>query len=119
MKLVLGTVSFGLDGYSLPNAGKPKPTTNDILKMIAYAKLKGINFLDTANAYGDAEDILGLYGASQFKITSKLKPNCLDNISEADIYNKIRQELENDLTRLNISSIWGYCFHTPDRKSVV
>ena len=113
MKLVLGTVSFGIDGYSLPNAGNPKPSIKTIFGMLDYAFSNGIEFIDTGNAYGNSEDILGKYGIENIKITSKLKPNCLDGLREKEIFAKVRQELQQDLTRLKIDKMWGYYFHTP------
>lgn len=113
MKLALGTVAFGLDGYSLPNTAKPKPSVDKVMEMLDYAHGHGIEFLDTANAYGDAEDRIKLYGADKFKITSKLKPNCLAGLSNSEILAKVKEELRTDLKRLGLSCLWGYYFHTP------
>lgn len=114
MKMVLGTVAFGIDGYSLPNTGKPKPTLDSILKMLDYARSNGIEFLDTADAYGDAEERIAIYGADKFKVISKLKPNCLEGVQDREVLPIIKSELQTDLSRLGIPSLWGYYFHTPE-----
>ena len=112
MKLVLGTVSFGIDKYSLLNANKPD--ISEVFKMLDYVYSKRVEFIDTASAYGNAEDILGLYGASKFKVTSKLKPNCLDGlVGRVSIHDMVKKELQQDLARLKLNKIWGYYFHTP------
>lgn len=114
MKLVLGTVAFGLDGYSLPNTNKPKPSVDKVVEMLDYAHGHGIEFVDTANAYEDAENRIKIYGAEKFKITSKLKPNCLVGLSNSEILAKVKEELLIDLKRLGLSCLWGYYFHTPE-----
>ena len=112
MKIVLGTVAFGLDGYSLPNTGKPKPSFNEMHTVLEYAYKHGVEYLDTANAYGDAEESISSY-CTKFRIISKLKPNCLEEIADNQILPTIKAELRTDLKRLGVTHIWGYYFHTP------
>jgi aryl-alcohol dehydrogenase-like predicted oxidoreductase len=114
MKLELGTVEFGIDGYSLLNTGKPRPSGDAVVEMLDFAHAHGVEFVDTANAYGDAEDRIAVYGAGKFKVTSKLKPNCLEGLSDDEVLPKIKAELQTDLKRLGISQLWGYYFHTPE-----
>ena len=56
-KLSLGTVQFGLD-YGIANLDG-KPSQKEINKIIDYVIDNGVNCFDTAQAYGDAESILG------------------------------------------------------------
>ncbi len=114
-KLVLGTVQFGLD-YGINNkAGKP--TLKDSLKMLEDAWEKGIRVFDTAEAYGNAEEILGMFIKSngigkEIKVISKLLPNCLEDekgLCEEIIHNHLSSSLE----RLNLDRLDGYLFHTP------
>ncbi len=74
-KLALGTVQFGLD-YGLTNVfGKPDATT--VASILETAFDNGITVMDTANAYGSAENVLGenLPGDSSWAgIISKLPP---------------------------------------------
>ena len=53
-KVIIGTAQFGLD-YGIANSvGKMK--TNEIKKIIKYAKKNNIINIDTAHAYGDSEE---------------------------------------------------------------
>ncbi len=112
-KLQLGTVSFGIDGYSLPSSGKPKPSESKVFEILDYATNNGIGLIDTASAYGNVEDVIGKYpGAANFDITSKLMPNCIDSLLDEDIQAYITRQLHRDLLRLNHSKILGYYFHS-------
>jgi aryl-alcohol dehydrogenase-like predicted oxidoreductase len=71
-QLCLGTAQFGLD-YGITNAdGKvPEP---DVRALLAGAAAAGVTLLDTAQAYGDAEAVLGrtLPPDHSFQLISKL-----------------------------------------------
>ena len=56
MKLCIGTVQFGMD-YGIK--GQKKPTLEDSVAMLDYATQNGIYAIDTAEAYGVAENIVG------------------------------------------------------------
>ena len=65
MKLAIGSAQFGLDYGVSNNTGKvPNQEVNKILNV---AKKSGINFLDTAIAYGNSESSLGLSNVSKFR----------------------------------------------------
>ncbi|HBE88812.1 MAG TPA: aldo/keto reductase [Elusimicrobia bacterium] len=73
-KLALGTAQFGLDyGVSNKRGLVPAPEVLDILKLAAAA---GVDMLDTAQAYGTSEAVIGgclkACGA-RFKVVTKLK----------------------------------------------
>ena len=55
-KLALGTVQFGID-YGI-NSGV-KVETDEVSRIINYARNNGINLLDTAQLYGSSEKVLG------------------------------------------------------------
>jgi len=116
-KLTLGTVQFGLD-YGINNFGG-KPERNQSLKMLDFAYEKGIRVFDTANAYGDAEEILGEFIESRhlsdkIKIISKLRPNIIaDSKSEMTPDDVIFENLTTSLKKLKRNYVDGYLFHTP------
>lgn len=58
-KIILGTVQFGLD-YGINNS-VGKASGKEVEQILDFAKSVGINTLDTAAAYGDAEDKIGNY----------------------------------------------------------
>lgn len=80
-RLALGTAQFGLD-YG--NNGSAKRISKDeVLKILLYAVEVGIRKLDTAESYGDAENILGELIASNSSLKGKF-----DIISKSDCGNK-------------------------------
>ena len=56
MKLILGTVQFGL-AYGVSNTDG-KTEESQVLKILDYARNNGINTLDTAGRYGDSEQVI-------------------------------------------------------------
>lgn len=75
MKLALGTVQFGLP-YGVSNAGGQTPP-DEALRILQHAASAGIDTLDTARAYGDAERVLGELmpqAGGAFRLVSKVEP---------------------------------------------
>lgn len=102
-KLILGTVQFGLD-YGINNA-TGKPSKEKVFELLEYAYLNGIKVLDTADAYGNASEILGDFHNSHpfnFEINTKFKGN-QDTISH---------QLSKSLKLLNLNYINTYFFHS-------
>ena len=62
MKLCIGTVQFGMD-YGVFDA--PKKDPEYCLKCLDFATQNGINAIDTATAYGTAEEITGRFLAKK------------------------------------------------------
>ena len=56
-KIIIGSANFGLN-YSQLNSFK-KVNIKEIKKIIKFCEKNKINYLDTANGYGDAEKIIG------------------------------------------------------------
>jgi aryl-alcohol dehydrogenase-like predicted oxidoreductase len=71
-QLCLGTVQFGLP-YGITNTAGQVPE-EEVRRILEFAAHEGIEFLDTAQAYGDAEAVLGrtMPGFHAFRIISKL-----------------------------------------------
>ena len=55
MEICFGTVQFGMD-YGI--SGQKQPTVEQAVNMLDFATQNGINTIDTANAYGSAEDVV-------------------------------------------------------------
>lgn len=114
-RLCLGTVQFGLD-YGVNNkVGKPNKSV--VFEMLDIAVDRGILYIDTAAAYGNAEELLGEYllsrgGKSKFEIISKLRPNLIDNQSK-NCEDIIEKEIAKSLRKMNIEVLNGYLLHTP------
>lgn len=116
MELCLGTVQFGMK-YGVNNVLDRQPTWEESFEMLDYAIANGINFIDTARAYGEAEIVLGEYlknhSNDNLHIISKLRPNIV-NSDEKDVYGVLVKEIEESLRRLNIDRLDGYLLHTPE-----
>lgn len=116
-KLCLGTVQFGMK-YGVNNQIGRQPTWQESFEMLDYSLENGIDTIDTARAYGEAELVLGEYFKNRrdkknnVKVISKLRPNVIDE--GADIEKVIMDECKNTLLRLNIDKLNGYLLHTPE-----
>jgi aryl-alcohol dehydrogenase-like predicted oxidoreductase len=102
-KFILGTVQFGLD-YGINNStGKPSP--EQVFKMLEYAASQDIRIIDTADAYGNAIELLGVFNKSNtgsFSINTKFK------------YNKepLSLQLSKSLNLLHVNTINTYFYHS-------
>lgn len=79
MKLAIGTVQFGL-AYGIANAGGQVPA-DEATRILADARAAGIDTLDTAAAYGEAEQVLGRIGVEGWRIVTKV-PALPDDIDD-------------------------------------
>ncbi len=115
MELCLGTVQFGMD-YGIN--GKKKPTIKECMNCMEYAIAHGIKSIDTAAAYGSAEEIVGMFlkrtsvSREKLWISSKLMPNILDNVTPDKYRETIRNELIKSLTKLGTEYLDAYYFHS-------
>ena len=115
MRLCLGTVQFGLD-YGI--RGQKKPSIEDSIKILDYATQNGINNIDTALAYGNAEEVVGEFlkkktiSRDKLFIISKFKPNELDKVKPVDYAKIIKENYEKQLKRLNTDYLDSYIFHS-------
>ena len=103
-KIGLGTVQFGLD-YGISNESGKTPK-KEVHRILEFAQNEDIDTLDTANAYGNAETVLGSIGVENFKVVSKFLP-------EQDLNTSIEEQLKKTLTGLKINSLYGYLAHRP------
>ena len=68
-RLGLGTVQFG-QAYGISN-GRGRVPEVDVRAILARAARAGINLLDTAANYGEAENVLSEMDTSEFRLVSK------------------------------------------------
>ncbi len=102
-KLILGTVQLGLPYGINNNTGQPG--NNEAFEILACAQQNGIDTLDTANAYGDAERIIGEFHKTQpvkFKINTKFQ-----FVEDQDL----KASTFRTINTLDISSIDTYMYH--------
>ena len=107
MKIALGTVQWGLK-YGLSNT-RGVPSSKELNQIILFAARNGINLLDTASSYGDAEIRIGNIPNQNFKIVTKIG----SFTQEENVKNQIRLSLD----RLKSKSVYGCLFH--DAKELI
>ncbi len=117
MKLCLGTVQFGMK-YGIANQIGRQPTWEESFAMLDEAVSSGIDTIDTARAYGEAELVLGEWLKNnpenkQLNFISKLRPNVIDETA-SDIEGIVEKEICDTLHRLDIIKLDGYLLHTPE-----
>ena len=71
-RLGLGTVQFAAD-YGVSNR-RGRPSEREVAAILARAVERGIGYIDTASAYGDAETLIGrhLPPAHNMRIVTKI-----------------------------------------------
>ena len=115
MELCLGTVQFGMN-YGV--FGQKQPCLNDACDMLEYAVNNGITHIDTAKQYGTAEEVIGYFlkkcavNRSDIFLSTKFQPNRLDDVRSKDYYSVIKEEITDQLKRLNTDYIDAYLLHS-------
>ena len=101
-KLIVGTAQLGMD-YGINNQSG-KPTEENSLAILDYAYSRGIASLDTADAYGTSQSIIGRYcqGKRKFNIFSKFSFGRENPLAT----------LPKTLAELNVPQINCYSFHS-------
>ena len=102
-KIILGTVQFGQE-YGINNIyGKPDP--KHVFALLDYAHAQGVNILDSADAYGNAPDLIGSYHESRtnrFSIITKFKAGPRFDAQDW---------LEEQLKKFSIRVLYASMFH--------
>lgn len=102
-KIGLGSVQFGIP-YGVSNV-EGQTTKEEVSKILSLANKKEIKLIDTAAAYGNAEEVLGGFDLSSFEVVSKFMPSTEQETLE--------HQFESSLQKLNLSSLYGYLAHRP------
>lgn len=106
-KLILGTVQFGLD-YGINNRNG-KPTADTVSAILDLAFQRGIRILDTAEAYGNAQEVIGDYhraSSHRFEVVTKF------SAGRKDLSDNLAERVEQDLKTLNVDQLYSYMFHS-------
>jgi aryl-alcohol dehydrogenase-like predicted oxidoreductase len=96
-KIILGAVQLGLK-YGINNTIE-KPSPVEAFEILDLAKDHGIHKIDTADAYGNANQIIGDYNKKNkfFRVINKFSKNI--------------NSLAKDLEILNVDNFYAYLFH--------
>lgn len=105
-ELVLGTVQFGLD-YGINNSAG-RPSLSEAHEIVKYALANGIREFDTAQAYGDSEEVLGNIFKCEHRAAIIHSKFVFKNKED---YKNIDHYLANSLKHLNINKLGYFYFH--------
>jgi aryl-alcohol dehydrogenase-like predicted oxidoreductase len=106
-KLILGTVQFGLK-YGINNS-LGKPEKESVFNILSHAYDNGIRYLDTAELYGNAHELIGefhkLYPTKKFNIITKFPHEFEDRLDH---------KINSYLIQLDIDCLEAILFHSYD-----
>jgi len=105
-KIVLGTAQLGLH-YGINNA-TGKPSRDCALAILCKAKELGYTALDTAEAYGDAHEIIGSYNRNHEKFAVLTK---LDKSLKFTSSSEFERHFTSTLATLGVETLNTYYFH--------
>jgi aryl-alcohol dehydrogenase-like predicted oxidoreductase len=108
-KLALGTVQFGLN-YGVANT-QGQISYDQAESMVRAMSRAGVDTIDTAIAYGEAETVLGRIGVSGFRLVSKVPALCEPGRAVDDW---VVAQVEASLERLRVPRLGGLMLHAPD-----
>lgn len=108
-RLALGTVQFGLP-YGVANI-QGQVSFDQAEAMLGAMRKVGIDTIDTAIAYGEAETVLGRIGISGFRLVSKV-PALREPALSVDDW--VVAHVEASLERLRVPRLGGLMLHAPD-----
>lgn len=103
MKLALGTVQFGMD-YGISNQ-QGQISESEVSDILSTAQAHQIDMLDTASAYGNAEQVIGKLHHQRFGLITKIADKDID---------VIEQIIANTMQRLNATSLYGLLLHSTE-----
>lgn len=100
-RIGVGTVQFGVD-YGISNK-EGKTSFKEACSILDYAKEVGIRTIDTAPAYGEAEEVLGRYlpADGTFDVVTKVSSGADSPLGS----------VRNSLKALNKDRLYGVLFH--------
>ncbi|MHA8097973.1 aldo/keto reductase [Aquirufa aurantiipilula] len=104
IKLALGTVQFGLP-YGINNQSGI-PDDSELRSIFLLAKQLGIEVLDSAQGYGNAEERIGELTKNEFKVITKFK--------KLEPPFPFQTELRESLRKLKSTDLYGYMAHDGD-----
>ena len=110
-QVVLGTAQWGMP-YGIANRGRP--SIREVRSIMKVARDGGVRTLDTARAYGESENVIGMLTARDrhWQIITKLTPELTDD--EGAIVAETRASLHQSRQALARTHLDTLLLHRPD-----
>jgi len=102
-KIGIGSAQFGMK-YGISNA-KGQTSIEEVNKILSVCATCGIKYVDTAAAYGNAEEVLGMNDLHEFNVITKFM-----YYPEKGI---IQKQMNESLQKLNINKAYALLAHRP------
>jgi aryl-alcohol dehydrogenase-like predicted oxidoreductase len=107
-EIALGTVELGLD-YGIPGHGQHiRPVETDAIRLLNEALDLGVNFIDTARAYGNSEEIIGKalkHRRGEYILATKIGPFDACDLESPTLRDRVWKSLETSLRMLQTDYI--------------
>ena len=116
MRLCIGTVQFGMN-YGVQ--GGVRPSLGDAVAMLDYATQNGVDAIDTAAAYGTAEEVVGDFLSrktlprASIPVISKFGMGIFEGADAVDFPQRLRVAAEESLKRLRTDYLDAFICHVP------
>jgi len=110
-KLGLGTVQWGMD-YGVSNPGGRTPIEM-VSAILSEARDRGVEVLDTAALYGDAESVLGRNALGSFRVITKTPRFAAPTITDEHA-SELDKVFHRSLKRLSSTAVYGLFAHHAD-----
>lgn len=107
-KLILGTVQMGLD-YGVNNHSG-KISFEDSCAILSEASENGIVLLDTAEAYGNAHQVIGDF----HRLNPKIKFKVITKIPDNTVFDEVVQKIKKYCEELHVDVLEVLMFHSFD-----
>lgn len=108
-RIVIGTAQFGMLYGVANSAGKPSLET--VSSILDLAREAGVEMLDTAPSYGDAEQLLGDVGVSGWRISTKIPS--LKKLSPREAADFSVRSARESMRKMRIDHLHALMLHDP------
>jgi aryl-alcohol dehydrogenase-like predicted oxidoreductase len=110
-RIGLGTVQWGMP-YGIANK-TGVATQEEVSAMLAQAREAGVQVLDTASAYGDAERVLGEHSAQAngFQIVTKTRQLSRTGMTPSESADAVEEAFKVSISRIGGAPVYGLLVH--------
>jgi aryl-alcohol dehydrogenase-like predicted oxidoreductase len=116
VKVALGSVQWGM-AYGVANAAG-QPARAEVGALLALARSRGVAMIDTAAAYGEAEEVIGeLVGADRaWTVITKTVPDLAAENDVDAVADRTRASLDASRRRLRRAHLDAVLLHRPEHR---